>query len=284
MGSFRFLTPWAFAASLVAAPVTHADSGKSVAVFPMTAEQGVAPSAARLLTEEVIHTARTSNAFASVVSTVEIENVMGLERQRQLLDCQTGSCVAEVAGSLGVDYLLLASVGRLGAVLVLSVRLVDAHNGKLLASVSQKVCSGGEEGALRAVAPSVRQVLASGGLVNSGGGTFDGGCGNADSPPAERPAWFIPAVASGGTLAGVGAAMLAAAVAGLLGTAGSIAIPRLVFVSTTWLGVGPGNRDNFFNSVSVGAGVLAGLLAVVAVGMMTVGAGTVAAAWLGSGR
>jgi len=64
----------------------------------------------------------------TVVSSSEIGAMLGFEKKRQLLHCsEEASCVAEIAGSLGVDYLALGSIGRVGDTFVLNLKLVDAR-------------------------------------------------------------------------------------------------------------------------------------------------------------
>src|SRR5438045_2465034 len=47
----------------------------------------------------------------------EIASLLGFERQRQLLGCSTdqASCLAELAGALGVDGLISGSIARFGS-------------------------------------------------------------------------------------------------------------------------------------------------------------------------
>lgn len=62
-----------------------------------------------------------------VTGKAEIAAVLGLERQRQLMGCaeDSASCLAELAGALGVDGLLTGTLGKLGTGYVVNLKIVD---------------------------------------------------------------------------------------------------------------------------------------------------------------
>lgn len=71
--------------------------------------------------------------FYDVVSTREIQALLGAERQRQLLGCSRESeCMSEIGSALGARYLLRGSVGRLGASFQLALQLVDTRKAETL--------------------------------------------------------------------------------------------------------------------------------------------------------
>lgn len=76
-----------------------------------------------------------------VVTRSELSAVIGLERQRQLLGCasESASCMAELGNALGVDGLIVGSLGRFGEVFQFDVKVVSATDGKLLANASSRV-------------------------------------------------------------------------------------------------------------------------------------------------
>lgn len=77
----------------------------------------------------------------TVVTHGDIEKSLGLERQKQLLGCasEAGSCLTELAGALGVDGLVSASIARSGSNIIMSVRVVRARDGSTWASLSERV-------------------------------------------------------------------------------------------------------------------------------------------------
>jgi hypothetical protein len=64
----------------------------------------------------------------------DVSQVLGLERQRQLLGCSDdSSCMTEIAGALGVDALVVGDIGQVGSRYTISVRVVSARSGQVLA-------------------------------------------------------------------------------------------------------------------------------------------------------
>jgi hypothetical protein len=78
-----------------------------------------------------------------VVTDREIQTVLGFERQKALVGCseQSSSCMAELAGALGVDGLVLGDLAKLGNTYQLNVKVVGAGAGELLAAHSSKSTS-----------------------------------------------------------------------------------------------------------------------------------------------
>lgn len=55
----------------------------------------------------------------------DLQAFVGFERQKQILGCSDGSCLMELGGALGVDYLLSSEVGEVSGRWVFSVTLLD---------------------------------------------------------------------------------------------------------------------------------------------------------------
>jgi hypothetical protein len=82
-----------------------------------------------------------------VTTESEVAAVLGLERQKALLGCSDGSssCLAEIAGALGVDGVVVGNVARFGGDYAVTLKVVSARDGALLASASSRSL---KEGAL----------------------------------------------------------------------------------------------------------------------------------------
>jgi hypothetical protein len=79
-----------------------------------------------------------------VMTPKEITALIGLERQRQMAGCGDEACSVELAGALGVDALISATVARIGSTYFqVSVKALSS-SGTVLASFSDKATS--EEG------------------------------------------------------------------------------------------------------------------------------------------
>jgi hypothetical protein len=69
----------------------------------------------------------------NVVSSRDLATLLGFERQKQLLGCNEESCLAELAGALGVDALLKGDIGKLGEGYALTLKVLNAHNASVVA-------------------------------------------------------------------------------------------------------------------------------------------------------
>lgn len=69
-----------------------------------------------------------------VISAADIANMVGFERQKQLLGCDEtqSACLAEIGGALGVEYIVSTQVGRIGSTTVLSLSLISAGRARPL--------------------------------------------------------------------------------------------------------------------------------------------------------
>lgn len=92
-----------------------------------------------------------------VVTQRDIANALGLERQRQLLGCAdtSSSCMAELAGALGVDGLVTGQLAKIGNAYQLNVKVLATDATRPLFLFSTKVLT--EEAVLEALNVAARQ-------------------------------------------------------------------------------------------------------------------------------
>lgn len=137
-----------------------------------------------------------------VTTRKEVAALIGLERQKQLMGCKSAedesSCLAELAGALGVDGLVTGTLARVGSDLVANIKIVASSNGRTLTAISVRGTSDEQLlGALSAAAPGVADDLRV--ALNR----------RFSAPITARSAAWIPAVAgglavlSGGALFGI---------------------------------------------------------------------------------
>jgi TolB-like protein len=89
----------------------------------------------------------------------DVATMLGFERQKQLLGCaEDAACLVEIAGALGAEYLLVGSLGRLGASWRLDMSLVDQKKARVLGRVGESV-TGEEDRLVGVVQQAVRQLL-----------------------------------------------------------------------------------------------------------------------------
>ena len=116
--------------------MTIAAQGSTAAVIDLSA-QGVDPQIASSLTQFLSLELKKFEGL-SVISRDEIQTMLRFEGERQILTCQSDtSCLVEIGGALGVDFLITGSVGRLGDAYVIMLKLMDIHKAAVSNRVSQ---------------------------------------------------------------------------------------------------------------------------------------------------
>lgn len=95
---------------------------------------------------EHVAEALTEQGFR-VTTAKEIEELVGLERRRQLVGCdESSSCLSELANALGVDAIISGEIGKLGGKYQLLLKVNSALDGRQISSYSARTSS--EEGVL----------------------------------------------------------------------------------------------------------------------------------------
>lgn len=76
-----------------------------------------------------------------VVTRRDVEQVLGLERQKALLGCSesSSSCVAELAAGMGANALIAGTVVPVGSKVTVTLRLLDARDGRVISSESARL-------------------------------------------------------------------------------------------------------------------------------------------------
>ena len=97
--------------------------------------QGVEPESARAMTDSVVE-ALKKHAPYDIVTTKDLEAVLGLERQKQLLGvCANDpqACQQNTAEQLTARFLLTGQLSKLGSVYQLALQMVDTQLGQPVA-------------------------------------------------------------------------------------------------------------------------------------------------------
>jgi hypothetical protein len=76
-----------------------------------------------------------------IVTSRDISQVLGLERQKELMGCDSSGCVAELAGALGADAMLVGTVARTEQSYTLVIRAIAATDATELASATVRARS-----------------------------------------------------------------------------------------------------------------------------------------------
>jgi TolB-like protein len=87
----------------------------------------------------------------NVIGQMDISAMVGLEKEKQLLACAEGSCLAEIGGALGVRYIVTGRFAGVGDSWVITVKLIDVQRASVVLSDQETVDSPGEKELLKAV-------------------------------------------------------------------------------------------------------------------------------------
>jgi outer membrane receptor protein involved in Fe transport len=93
-----------------------------------------------------------------VVSKADIQSMLNLEKQKRLAGCDDKECFAEVAGALGMPWMVTGNIGRFGESFVINLKLIDVRNAHVVGRTTRKV-SGDEEDLLDALPDATRELL-----------------------------------------------------------------------------------------------------------------------------
>jgi TolB-like protein len=116
--------------------MSMAPEGTRAAVLDLAAH-GVKPGLAESLTQLLSMELKRFEGLG-VISRDEIQAMLRYESDKQVLQCSDDtSCLVEIGGALGVDYLVSGSVGALGEVFVLNLKLMDIHEAEVVHRVAE---------------------------------------------------------------------------------------------------------------------------------------------------
>jgi hypothetical protein len=164
----------------------------------------------------------------------EISSLLGFERQKALLGCSddSASCLAEMAGALGVDGLITGSLARFGSSYAINLKIVSAKNGTVLGAYATRLK--GDEAMLDWLTETAKRFASKNGQHPDVVAKATEPAPKPEPAPSEEPAtsfteasspevetspgrsalWLIPA--------GAGVALLAGGVIGLVSSAGQV--------------------------------------------------------------
>ncbi len=113
---------------------------------------------AELLSEVALTEASNMERF-EIIGRSDIASMIGFDQQKKVLGCTDDSnCLAEIGGALGVDYVMVGSLGRLGALYRVDLKIVDTKKARVLGRFGESV-EGSEEKLVATVQRGVRKLL-----------------------------------------------------------------------------------------------------------------------------
>ncbi|MGA9523102.1 MAG: hypothetical protein WBV82_16660 [Myxococcaceae bacterium] len=128
-----------------------------VALMPLSGGEGVTEKTAETVTDALAAELRRLGG-SQLVTGREISAILSVERQKALLGCQDTSCMAEVAGALDADQVIVGSVARLGESWLLQLQRVDARKATTLSHANRRR-KGGVDALLDELPQLAREVM-----------------------------------------------------------------------------------------------------------------------------
>jgi len=150
---------WMLALALGAA----APHPPKIAVLDVEDTSGVEAARAKMLTQVLSGELPKMGRF-QVVTTSEIRSMIGFEKQKQLLGCKEDSCLAELGGALGVDYLVTTQLAKFGSRYRLDLRLLDARKSRAAASEGEFI-AGNDDALAEAAVEMLHKLISNGHLA-----------------------------------------------------------------------------------------------------------------------
>ncbi len=158
---------FAVAAWGILAPAALAQGAYSAAVMELSARPGVPAEEAQAMTDRLTVSLRKAGKFSRLMAMGDVQAALDVASLAQRVDCDNAGCAAEIAGALGVDFLVVGNVARLQAVTLITVKVIRAHSADTVAVSSVDIRDATPERMLAAMDTMARDLV--------GQGTWAGG-------------------------------------------------------------------------------------------------------------
>jgi hypothetical protein len=115
-----------------------------LAALDLEVIEGVSAGIGKMLNQVMMQRLAASNRFSSLLGMGDVREMIDLDAQKQALGCDQESCLAEIGGALGVPLLMVPSLGRIGDVYLLTLKINDVENAKVSVRISRELHGEGE--------------------------------------------------------------------------------------------------------------------------------------------
>lgn len=123
-----FVLALGFLATPAAARSEVPQKGDRVLVMPFIAERGADDGDARTL-EDLFTTELGAQVQAEVVAGRDVGELLDVQAQREMLQCDSSACMGEVGQALDAGWMLTGRLSTLDGAPILAVRLIHAERG-----------------------------------------------------------------------------------------------------------------------------------------------------------
>ena len=196
------MSPWLFVAVMFAAGA--APKPARVAVLETRATGDVDARMVSVFDQSLVPELRKLEGL-SVVSSVEIRDMLSAERQKQLLGCSDdgSACLAEMAGALDADELVTIDLGLVGSSYTLATKRFDLRVMRVVSSDLRKLEKSDGEELLASIGPVVAALYPDRPLkAGKERGVAEAVIRRLHPPPLPR--WVFVATSAAAAVAGAG--------------------------------------------------------------------------------
>ncbi|MEE8410769.1 MAG: hypothetical protein V3T05_14310 [Myxococcota bacterium] len=121
--------------------------------------QDIDPKVGKVVSDSMVAEVRKLQGI-SAIGIDEIRDMLSHEASKQLLGCESDeSCLAEIAGALGVDNLVTGVLSKVGDGHVMVVRRIDQRRAAVVGTVNRRLKAGAGQEFLLAVGPAVEELF-----------------------------------------------------------------------------------------------------------------------------
>ena len=132
------------------------------AAIPMKVKSKDVPDEVAVVMDEVFLTELQNSGFEAI-GPDDINSMIGFEKVKEAVGCDDATCVAELGNALGVDYLAAGTVAKLEGSMVLTLKLFDVRQTKVLARAN-RIADGGPSTLPRLIGEAVQELVDKSGL------------------------------------------------------------------------------------------------------------------------
>jgi len=129
----------------------------AIAVMDFTSKGGVTAKQMDALSDMLANEIRAMGNYR-VIGKSDIKSMVDLESNKISLGCNDDRCLAEIGGALGVNWVVIGNVSKFGQSFLLNLKMIDARNSVVAASISKKI-NEGEEALIDRLVPAIHSMF-----------------------------------------------------------------------------------------------------------------------------
>jgi len=104
-----------------------------IVVLPFTVAKGVDEKSGELLNEVfLVELSSKVPKPIKVVGASDVQALLGLEQQKQLIDCDDTACLVEIGNALGASHLMVPSLGKFGGKFIITSKFLNVIDATVL--------------------------------------------------------------------------------------------------------------------------------------------------------